>query len=77
MVIPNPVQYTVFGEDTLNRVDDLWDSGKGMDFYFFNPTTISTLLEKAGFKITGIRYREPDTAIEYNSQRAYVFAVKL
>lgn len=64
------------GNDELNRVDDLWDSGKGLNFYFFNPETVAKHLTDCGFKVTDIKFREPDPAIEYPSKRAYIFAEK-
>ena len=62
------------GDDVLNRVEDFWGSGKPCNFYFFKPGTVASALAQAGFKVNEIRYREPDIAIEYNSQRAYIFA---
>lgn len=64
------------GNDELNRVNDLWGSGKACDFYFFNPETVSKYLQQCGFKVTGIRLREPNPELEYSSKRAYVFAEK-
>ncbi len=62
------------GDDILNRVEDFWDSGKPCNFYFFKPETVTAALSQSGFKVTEVRYREPDVAVEYNSQRAYIFA---
>ena len=64
------------GEDNLHRVDDLWNSGKACNFYFFNSETVTRLLTEAAFKVTDVRLRQPDLAIEYDSQRAYIFAEK-
>lgn len=64
------------GEDKLNRIDSFWDSGKALDFYFFNPETVSKTLVNSGFRIADIKYREPYPEIEYPSKRAYVFAEK-
>jgi SAM-dependent methyltransferase len=64
------------GEDSLHRVESLWDSGKAMNFYFFDPATVTKALIVAGFKVTDIKYRHPDKAIEYESERAYIFAEK-
>lgn len=64
------------GNDELHRVDDFWNSGKGMDFYFFKPETISALLTQAGFLVKETRIRKPDPLIEYESERAYIFATK-
>jgi SAM-dependent methyltransferase len=62
------------GNNELNRVDDLWNSGKGCDFYFFDPEMVSNYMEQCGFKVTDVRLREPDPEIEYPSRRAYAFA---
>lgn len=64
------------GEDKLNRIESFWDSGKALDFYFFNPETVTNALTKSGFKVTDVKYREPYAEIEYQSRRAYVFAGK-
>jgi SAM-dependent methyltransferase len=64
------------GDDNLVRVESLWESGKSLNFYFFNPGTVSKALTNSGFTVTDVRFRQPDIAIEYNSQRAYVFASK-
>jgi SAM-dependent methyltransferase len=61
------------GDDILNRVESLWDSGKPCNFYFFKPETVAASLTQAGFKVNEIRFREPDLIVEYNSQRAYIF----
>ena len=65
------------GDDILNRVEDFWGSGKPCNFYFFKPETVMAALSQSGFKVTEVRYREPDVAVEYNSQRAYIFAEAL
>ena len=62
------------GKDELNRVESLWDSGKPCNFYFFDAKTVGAALVESGFKVTEVRFREPDTSVEYNSQRAYIFA---
>jgi 2-polyprenyl-3-methyl-5-hydroxy-6-metoxy-1,4-benzoquinol methylase len=64
------------GNDELNRVNDFWGSGKACDFYFFNPETVAKHLMLCGFKVTDIRFREPNPDVEYPSQRAYIFAEK-
>lgn len=64
------------GNDELLRVEDLWESGKPLDFYLFKPETVSKTLSDAGFKVNDIRFRHPDKAIEYESERAYIFAEK-
>ncbi len=64
------------GSDELFRVESLWESGKPLSFWFFNPETISTLLEENGFQIEAVKQREPYPEIEYQSQRTYIFARK-
>lgn len=65
------------GEDHHHREDNLWDSGKGLSFCFFNPQTVKATLEKTGFAVEEIREREPYPEVEYASRRAYVFAGKV
>ncbi len=64
------------GEDQLRRVDDFLGSGKSLDFYFFRPETIREKLRQNGFAVTDTRLRDPYPGVEYESQRAYVFAIK-
>lgn len=64
------------GGDELFRVESLWESGKPLSFWFFRPETISKLLEENGFLVEIVKHREPYPEIEYQSQRAYVFAKK-
>ena len=64
------------GEDTA-RVEDLWDSGAALEFYFFRVETVASYLRKAGFEIEEIIEREPYAPeVEYQSRRAYIFARK-
>ncbi len=65
------------GNDELNRLESFWDSGKPCDFYFFKTETVTDALLNAGFKVAETRFREPVVSVEYNSQRAYVFAEAL
>lgn len=64
------------GQDELVSIKNFWNSGKPLDFYFFRAETVQRKLEDAGLRITEIRYRYPYPDIEYNSERAYVFAEK-
>jgi cyclopropane fatty-acyl-phospholipid synthase-like methyltransferase len=64
------------GEDQLRRVEDFLNSGKSLDFYFFRPETIREKLLQNGFTVTDTRLRDPYPGVEYESQRAYVFAKK-
>jgi SAM-dependent methyltransferase len=65
------------GSDELVRNEDLWDSGKPCNFYFFNPETVKKTLEENGFTVSEVRTRDPYEEIEYASKRAYVYAGKI
>jgi cyclopropane fatty-acyl-phospholipid synthase-like methyltransferase len=64
------------GDDARLRVEDFWESGKSLDFYFFRAETIREKLMRNGFAVTDTRLRDPYPGVEYESQRAYVFAEK-
>jgi hypothetical protein len=57
-------------------VEDFWYSGKSLDFYFFRPDTIREKLTQNGFRVKEVRLRDPYAGVEYECQRAYVFAEK-
>lgn len=64
------------GEDA-SQVEDLWDSGAALRFHFFRVKTIETLLRDAGFELEETIERGPYAPdVEYQSQRAYIFARK-
>jgi len=64
------------GEDTA-QVENLWDSGAALEFHFFRVGTVAGHIRSAGFEIEEIIEREPYTPeVEYQSQRAYIFAQK-
>lgn len=64
------------GKDT-SQVEDLWDSGAALEFYFFCVETVAAYLRKAGFNIEEIIERDPYAPeVEYQSRRAYIFARK-
>ena len=64
------------GEDAA-QVEDLWESGAALEFYFFRVETVADYLRKTGFEIEEIIEREPYAPeIEYQSRRAYIFARK-
>ncbi|MFZ1141148.1 MAG: class I SAM-dependent methyltransferase [Candidatus Sulfotelmatobacter sp.] len=64
------------GEDTA-QVENLWDSGATLEFHFFRVGTVAGHIRSAGFEIEEIIEREPYTPeVEYQSQRAYIFAQK-
>jgi SAM-dependent methyltransferase len=61
--------------DEMIHVDELWGCAVSLDFYFFRPEQIVECLQSAGFEVEEIVRRgayAPE--IEYQSQRAYVFA---
>jgi ubiquinone/menaquinone biosynthesis C-methylase UbiE len=63
------------GEDTI-CMEEFLGKKIDVDFMFFNTDFISLCLKRIGFtKIETIR-REPYPGVEYESQRAYVFAKK-
>lgn len=64
------------GEDNA-QVEDLWDSGAALEFYFFRVKTVAGCVREAGFEIEEIVEREPYAPdVEYQSRRAYIFARK-
>ncbi|MBD0257877.1 MAG: methyltransferase domain-containing protein [Cytophagales bacterium] len=64
------------GEDQVRRVEDFLNSGKSLDFYFFRVETVREKLRRNGFTVKEVRRRDPYVGVEYESQRAYVFARK-
>jgi ubiquinone/menaquinone biosynthesis C-methylase UbiE len=64
------------GNDT-SQVEELWDSGAALEFYFFRTSTVADAIRGADFKIEEIIEREPYApVVEYQSRRAYIFAQK-
>lgn len=64
------------GNETL-RLPELWGLPISMDFFLFPTPEIQGLLEGAGFAIEEVIEREPYAPeVEYQSRRAYIFAVK-
>ena len=57
-------------------VPELWGEKVTMPFFFLDPGHIRLMLEQAGFVIDDIVQRGPYPDIEFQSQRAYVFARK-
>jgi SAM-dependent methyltransferase len=61
--------------DGIVHVDDLLGCAVSLNFYFFRPEQIAECLQSAGFEIEEIAQRRPYAPeVEYQSQRAYVFA---
>jgi ubiquinone/menaquinone biosynthesis C-methylase UbiE len=64
------------GDETLHP-NELWGQSISMDFFLFQPLAIQHCLKKAGFVIEGFFQRDPyPPEVEYQSQRAYIFARK-
>jgi len=62
--------------DEVVHEEELWGHKLCMNFLFFQPTEIRLGLEGAGFVIERIVERDPYPEVEYQSQRAYIFARK-
>jgi len=63
------------GEETI-RLDEFLGKKVDIDFMFFTTDFISSCLKEIGFKKIEIIEREPYPGVEYESRRAYVFAIK-
>jgi SAM-dependent methyltransferase len=63
------------GNEVLHE-DELWGKKISMDFLLFPPSEIKLTLEAAGFTIEEVVERGPYPEVEYQSQRAYIFARK-
>lgn len=73
---PGGIFLTAFhiGENTIH-VDEFLGKKVDIDFMFFSTDFISDCLKKCGFEKIEIIEREPYPGVEYQSRRAYVFAV--
>jgi ubiquinone/menaquinone biosynthesis C-methylase UbiE len=63
------------GEETIH-IEEFLGKKIDIDFMFFTTEFISSCLRKSGFKKIEIIEREPYPGVEYESRRAYVFAIK-
>ncbi len=63
------------GEETI-RLDEFLGKKIDIDFMFFTTDFISGCLKKGGFEKIETIEREPYPGVEYESRRAYVFAIK-
>ena len=63
------------GEKTI-RLDEFLGKKIDIDFMFFTTDFINSCLKKSGFEKIEIIEREPYPEVEYESRRAYVFAIK-
>ena len=60
-------------EEKIIQTDDFFESGKPLDFYYFDESRIIAMLMESGFGITEALVRLPYKE-EYPSKRAYIFA---
>ena len=63
------------GEETIH-IEEFLGKKADIDFMFFTADFISTCLNESGFEKIEIIEREPYPGVEYESRRAYVFAIK-
>jgi ubiquinone/menaquinone biosynthesis C-methylase UbiE len=63
------------GEETIH-IDEFLGKKIDIDFMFFTSDFIFSCLKDSGFEKVEIIEREPYPAVEYESRRAYVFAIK-
>ena len=64
--------------DEIIRPDQFLGQPMSMDFFLFPPCVVAKHLEASGFAIDDVVEREPYAPdVEYQSQRAYIFARKL
>lgn len=63
------------GEETIH-VEEFLGKKVDIDLMFFTTDFISSCLSKSGFNRIEIIEREPYPGVEYESRRAYVFAIK-
>ena len=63
------------GEETIH-IDEFLGKKIDIDFMFFTTDFIYSCLTKSGFEKIEIIEREPYPGVEYESRRAYVFAIK-
>ena len=58
------------------HIDSWWEQPVSIDFLFFSRTEMEQALLEAGFQIVEVIVRPPYPDVEYQSQRAYLFAQK-
>jgi ubiquinone/menaquinone biosynthesis C-methylase UbiE len=63
------------GEETIH-IEEFLGKKIDIDLMFFTTDFISSCLKKSGFEKIEIIEREPYPGVEYESRRAYVFAIK-
>jgi SAM-dependent methyltransferase len=63
--------------DEVIRAEELWGKQISMEFHHLQPRNILAMLTKCGFAIEDVIERDPYSPdVEFQSRRAYVFAVK-
>jgi ubiquinone/menaquinone biosynthesis C-methylase UbiE len=60
----------------IEHLDEFFEKPVNLDFIHFQPAEMERWLGEAGFDLLEALVREPDPAVEYPSQRAYLFAKK-
>ncbi len=61
----------------IKHLDEWWGKAVSLDFLFFEPEEVKNYLKAAGFELAEVIARDPyPETIEYQSQRAYIFAWK-
>jgi SAM-dependent methyltransferase len=63
------------GEETIH-LEEFLGKKIDIDFMFFSTDFISSCLKTIGFEQLEVIEREPYPEVEYQSRRAYVFAIK-
>jgi SAM-dependent methyltransferase len=63
------------GQQVIHR-DEWWDKQVSLDFIFFETEEMRTFLKIAGFDFQEVIERDPYPEVEYQSRRAYIFAIK-
>src|SRR5689334_23548845 len=60
----------------IEHLDEFFEKPVNLDFLYFQPSEMEVWLREAGFELLETIVREPNPAVEYPSQRAYLFAKK-
>lgn len=63
------------GQEIIHS-DDWWDKPVSIDFIFYEPAEMQEYLRQAGYEHIETFERAPYKDIEYQSRRAYIFAMK-
>ncbi|MGB8647978.1 MAG: class I SAM-dependent methyltransferase [Anaerolineae bacterium] len=62
--------------DEVKHIDEWWGKPVSVDFTFFQPVEMEDYMQAAGYEQIEINVRSPYPEIEFQSRRAYIFAVK-